>query len=468
MQRENDFLYQELADMLRSQIHSSLLKPGSLLMSENEMCRKYKVSRTSVRRALDILLEEQLIVKKHGIGTIVSPTFTPSDADSNTLVILAPYPSNYAAKGLPILIRMFQERYPDTVFRVIPFPFEDGMFLTDLAQFGISPDLILIRELDFQQEPLPLFAPIDELVREQTGIPRFLLEAFMRDGRLYALPVTYSPVYLAFHKHLFAEHQAALPGCWRTWEQLIDAARTLTIGKGDNAVKETYGLAVNNQPSRWIPFLLSRRLPGAPADRPSAGPPAEAGTFDWGLLEEVLQCLQDALYKHRVSPAYAVGDALLTQELFEEGRIAMMLTTTLAFHSNPSGFGMASLPLGGSPGTAFIANAMLLTSFSKRQELAKLFLAMSLEPGVQREVFARTGFLAASTEINRENLPEHQWEALGLAEWEPDHSMFVHRLFPDRDALDTLSDEMQYFWAGLEHAHHLVERLKTMNLFRGS
>ncbi|MBP1993783.1 extracellular solute-binding protein [Paenibacillus eucommiae] len=464
MQRENDFLYQGLADMLRSQIHSSLVKPGSLLLSENEMCAKYNVSRTSVRKALAILLEEKLIIKQHGKGTMVSPTFKSDDTDSNTLVILVPYPSNYASKGFPILIRLFQERYPETKFRVIPVSYEDDTFLQDLLQFGIIPDLILVGDSDFQQLSHHGFCPLDEMVKGISDIPPNLLEVYKQEGRLYALPVTYSPVYLAYNNDLFSANSVEAPSPSWTFEQLIDAAKKLTIDIDGDALKEIYGFAINNQLNRWVPFLINRLSFSRSYQAVDAV--SEEDNFDWQLFKDVLESLQEAIYVHQISPVYSVGDPPLTQWLFEQGHIAMILTTTLAFNLNPLQFGMASLPFGTDQSHVIVSNAMLITEFSKRQELAKRFLSLTLEPEVQREISSSTGLLAVSLGINQELLQENQLTTLGLTEGVLDNSKFIHQVFPDIDNWDKLIEEMKYFWAGLESAPTLIERLKTLNLFK--
>jgi DNA-binding GntR family transcriptional regulator len=44
---------------------------GDYLPSENELCHSYKITRTTVRRALDELLKEGFIEKEHGKGSVV-------------------------------------------------------------------------------------------------------------------------------------------------------------------------------------------------------------------------------------------------------------------------------------------------------------------------------------------------------------------------------------------------------------
>ncbi len=62
-------LYVQLADDLREQIRTGVIKQGDKLPSETEMVRDYKIARLTIREALGILVNEGLIEKRHGKGT---------------------------------------------------------------------------------------------------------------------------------------------------------------------------------------------------------------------------------------------------------------------------------------------------------------------------------------------------------------------------------------------------------------
>ena len=64
-------LYAQLANLIRSDITEGKLKKGDLLPTEKEFGESYSVSRITVRGALSILVEEGLIYRKKGRGTIV-------------------------------------------------------------------------------------------------------------------------------------------------------------------------------------------------------------------------------------------------------------------------------------------------------------------------------------------------------------------------------------------------------------
>jgi GntR family transcriptional regulator len=66
-------LYEQLADGLRQQIASGKLKPGALLAPESALVAKHQVSRVTARKALDLLVDEGLIVRRQGKGTFIAP-----------------------------------------------------------------------------------------------------------------------------------------------------------------------------------------------------------------------------------------------------------------------------------------------------------------------------------------------------------------------------------------------------------
>ena len=63
--------YRKLYELLRRHIEEGLYKTGDLLPSENELCAVNKVTRPTVRKALDMLVHEGFIKKKQGFGSVV-------------------------------------------------------------------------------------------------------------------------------------------------------------------------------------------------------------------------------------------------------------------------------------------------------------------------------------------------------------------------------------------------------------
>lgn len=64
--------YRRLYELLKKQIKDGTFKEGDLLPSENELCIIHNVTRPTVRLALDNLVNEGLIRKHQGKGSIVN------------------------------------------------------------------------------------------------------------------------------------------------------------------------------------------------------------------------------------------------------------------------------------------------------------------------------------------------------------------------------------------------------------
>ena len=65
-------LYQQLHDALRSAIESRLLQPEEALPPEREIAADFAISRITVRKAMDGLVNEGLLTRRQGAGTFVA------------------------------------------------------------------------------------------------------------------------------------------------------------------------------------------------------------------------------------------------------------------------------------------------------------------------------------------------------------------------------------------------------------
>ena len=64
--------YRWLAETLREEIAQGVYKPGDALPTEYRLIDEYGVSRITVRKVLDLLSAEGLIVRERGRGTFVA------------------------------------------------------------------------------------------------------------------------------------------------------------------------------------------------------------------------------------------------------------------------------------------------------------------------------------------------------------------------------------------------------------
>ena len=65
-------LYQQLFTLIKHEIQNGGLKPGDLLPSENQLCSQYNLSRSTVRQALNQLVDESLVIRRRGKGSFIA------------------------------------------------------------------------------------------------------------------------------------------------------------------------------------------------------------------------------------------------------------------------------------------------------------------------------------------------------------------------------------------------------------
>jgi len=91
---EKSLKYSQLMEDLKNQILSGQIKAGDKLPSENVLAATYGVSRQTVRKALQILENEDYIFAEHGRGTFCSERMRHLHHSKNIAVITT-YLSDY-------------------------------------------------------------------------------------------------------------------------------------------------------------------------------------------------------------------------------------------------------------------------------------------------------------------------------------------------------------------------------------
>ncbi|HEV2305794.1 MAG TPA: GntR family transcriptional regulator [Candidatus Acidoferrales bacterium] len=72
-QRNGQYAYRRIQDVIRKRIESGKLRAGDIVESERELARIHKVSLMTARHALAELAREGVVERKHGAGTFVAP-----------------------------------------------------------------------------------------------------------------------------------------------------------------------------------------------------------------------------------------------------------------------------------------------------------------------------------------------------------------------------------------------------------
>lgn len=454
MRREHEFRYSRLANTLREQILSGFIKPGEFLMSENELCKYYGISRTSVRKSLEQLQKEGLIVKKVGQGTIVSPDLVIPASNRRSLRIVAVSPSHYVDNCLGTIIDAFQERYPQVEVKLLHFPtFNFWDSLRSGEELGLIPDLVLVTDRGFaESDRHDLFVDPNEQLGDLTSefYPR-ILDPFRVDGVLRAVPGTFSPVFLAYNPQLFARYNVPEPRAGWSRDDMIEAARRLTLDLDQDGIVDLYGLSLSSAWSRWPVIALQNgfRFDASSGRRP---------------LVETLRFFHDALYRERVATLYQSSRSHINLDAFPREKAAMVLTTSIELagwrsEGMPFAAKIAPLPFGPVKSTLLVSNVFMIRKDCQDPELAHAFLRIAFEEELQSKLARNTGFLSCLPRVNESVWDNGDLAALHIAGSQIENGYFLGELLGYAERIEELDAEMELYWAGLESAESMADRM---------
>lgn len=98
LNRDNGIpIFKQISTALRRQIEAGNLRQGDVIPSENELSASLKVSRMTVRAALDELAQQGLVVRQQGRGTTVS--HVPVTKSANVIGFMS-FSEEMRARGL--------------------------------------------------------------------------------------------------------------------------------------------------------------------------------------------------------------------------------------------------------------------------------------------------------------------------------------------------------------------------------
>lgn len=87
--------YQSVADSLRQEIENGVYSGKQLLPTEQYLCGRFQISRQTVRRALSVLEDEGLIVRRQGSGSRLRERTEPEAVLNRAVAVVTTYISDY-------------------------------------------------------------------------------------------------------------------------------------------------------------------------------------------------------------------------------------------------------------------------------------------------------------------------------------------------------------------------------------
>ncbi|MDF2720793.1 MAG: hypothetical protein K0Q59_468 [Paenibacillus sp.] len=441
-------MYVRLYKALKEQILTGLIKPGEYLLPENDLCKYYSLSRNSVRKALDELHKEGLVIKKVGLGTFVPADIDIPAGERKKLRIIAPFPAYFAEYGLDILSDAFRDKYPHVDIHVLCLPpdaFLDALLEPD--KLGFYPDVVLVAESQLAMlEDRGRFADLEPTVRDSlsTMYPK-LCRSFFPNPRITAVPVTMTTVCLAYNPGLFAARGVPSPAPdWNVDDFEAAAERLTTVSDG---LIDCFGFSLYTSLNRWLVFALQNGM-------------SRDGADNRQKIVKSLDKLQDWLHRKRIATVYMDSRNLINPFIY--GKSAMTLTTlfeTASWKERGIGFTpeFAPLPFGETKATLLQTNLLMIPGSAPDPGLSQEYIRIALQADVQQRMCERTPFLSVLGHVNEVTRSAAFLQAINIGDGLIDNNYFLQELIDQQIDQSDLLTEMGLFWLGLQDAETIAE-----------
>ncbi|WP_136608525.1 extracellular solute-binding protein [Paenibacillus dokdonensis] len=294
-------------NVIRTDILNGIRQEGTYLPSESALAKQYQLSNKSIRKGLDQLVEEGLIVKIDRVGSMV----TPHSRESVTINYGCPL-SLTSDFMIDDLIAEFSRRNPGIhVRRITLNPLGYVRSAEEMMQNGLL-DVVAFNSSQFQEwNELGLTPLLEELGSDKAIYP-ITESAFRIEDKVYARPVSFSPVVLCYNKQHFRDADIPEPDSYWSWDDLIDATSQLAKSRGRHGI---YFLPASE--NRYSIFLLQggkgkKELPD--------------GSSRLNMLEG-LDKLNELINNRLIFPNYWAQGNDETIRLFAEGQVSTILAT---------------------------------------------------------------------------------------------------------------------------------------------
>ncbi|WP_284645911.1 extracellular solute-binding protein [Paenibacillus silviterrae] len=439
----------DMLTTLRTEIVNGLRPKGSYLPSEIVLGEQFQVSKKSVRKALDILVNEGLITKIPRVGNRVSPPDTPPV----TTLRFGIYPSVMEQDFLPELLERFYEKHPHIRVETVTLPYTKySHSIRAYLEQGFL-DAFTLNNRNFmdmhEADALPLLEPQSPLADQHP----FLADLFTEQGILYSVPLMFSPIVLCYNKDLFKQCGLREPNSGWTWDRLLENAAEINRQTG------IIGFFSHIESLNRFPIFLLQSGFRFAKD-------ASGYRFTDPELWDILHSCRSLFHQQGFLPAFLSegdGDA---ERLFKQQKTSMIMTSYygLQLLKNLSfQYDITPLPYSLTPKTLLLATGIAINRFSKQKEATRLLVRFLASEPSQRLLHRRTLSLPANiaaaddSSVDGPDLPSRYHLYREIVPTFADY----RDLNISMEALDGFGQELKLFWAGLEEPKSILEHMQS-------
>jgi GntR family transcriptional regulator len=126
--------HQRIHDELIAEIESGVLAPGARLPGEIALAARYGVTRMTLRQALAAMVNDGMLVRRHGVGTFVAR----NAAKRRNMTRLTGFHEDMRTEGRPVETRMLaQEIVPADAETAASLDLVSGVHVTHIARLRL-------------------------------------------------------------------------------------------------------------------------------------------------------------------------------------------------------------------------------------------------------------------------------------------------------------------------------------------
>ncbi len=367
---------------LREQILSGEIPIGDYLPSELVLAEQFGLSKNSVRRGLEELVAEGLIVKKSRIGNLV----VSSKPFDQVILRIGYYPSLLKDAQFRELISEFEASHPNIRVQTLALPYDNYHQTAEDFLRNDMIDAITINYHDFQDFNGKHESIFEELDWDPAIYP-FLQHPFKISegtGAVFAKPFVFSPIVLCYNKEHFDARDLPYPDSGWKWQEMLEIASSLMAGqKGER----TFGLYFHPLSiNRWPIFLLQNRVE---FKRNEEG---EMEFTEHKLIESV-NFIRRVFAEQNMINTFLSDSDRDAEKLFVEENASMIVSSYFSLNEikeHDLRYDIAPLPYIQDPGTLLLGIGMAINKQSVKKEAARQFIAFLTGEAAQERIRTHT------------------------------------------------------------------------------
>ena len=290
-------------------------------------------------------------------------------------------------KAYEALIAGFERAEPDVTVNLIVASDREDLIARLSTSFagGTPPDLFLLNYRFYGQfaargvlEPLQGYLDASNVFQEGDFYPQ-AMEAFKFDGRQTCMPQNISSLVVYYNKKLFSQAGIDEPAAGWTWDDMREAAHSLTKDLNRDGEIDQWGVGVEPTIIRLAPFVWSNG--GDVVD--NAQNPTRL-TLDTPRALEAMEDFFGLRQVDLVTPGEEEVESEDLETRFQNGTLAMLLESrraTPTFRTiTDFDWDVAPLPRHNQPAGILHSDAYCMTRASKNKGAAWRFVEFALGP----------------------------------------------------------------------------------------